>query len=99
MNDRACTTAQHCLVVFPHEEEEGGGTNIMVCRFNLQTQTIPLYRRINEQDLRKIAIASFFKSGGLEALSNMHEKVGVIVWRRVKSYMYEKRRGNCVEDG
>ena len=65
--------------------------------------------------MRKIAIASFFKSGGLEALSNMHEKVGVIVWRRVKSHMYEKRgvfverrvkyhmdeksRDICVEDG
>ena len=27
------------------------------------------------------------------------KKVGVIVWRRVTYYMYEKSRGNCVEEG
>ena len=25
------------------------------------------------------------------------KNVGETVWRRVKPYMYEKRRGNCVE--
>ena len=29
---------------------------------------------------------------------HMYKKVGVILWRRVKSQMYGKSRGNCVEE-
>ena len=35
--------------------------------------------------------------GGLNLICM--KKVGVIVWQRVKSQMYEKGRGSCVEEG
>ena len=63
MSDRYYTAAQHCNVGLPYEGGEGcGGGQLSQFVVSIsKLWTIRLYRRIIEQDLRKIVIASFLK--------------------------------------